>query len=106
MEEEIYLLEFKTIEDLTISFEKIKKAWHEQGIVHKEKLRKKDIQFEEIGNYGISIDIDLIPEEIQSAQEVLNWFRDKPIIDACHKELNIKLLNPLKLKNLDCIGKI
>ena len=99
MEEEIYVLQFKTIEDLTISFEKIKKAWHEQGLVHKEKLQKKLIRFKEIGDYGVCIDIDLIPDTIET-QEVLNWFRDKPIIDACHNELNIKLLNPLKLKKL------
>lgn len=97
MEEEIYVLQFKTIEDLTISYEKIKHAWHEQGLVYKEKLRKKEIQFGEIGDYGISIDIDLLPEGVMT-QEVLNWFRDKHIIDACHNELNIKLLNPLKLK--------
>jgi len=86
-----YLLPFKNPEQLENAVDKIKEAWREQGIVHREELRKKNIQYGEIGDYGFSVDIDLIPKSVDVAK-VMDSFRNNPIIDACHKELNVEIL--------------
>jgi hypothetical protein len=89
MEEETFLLPFKTIEDLIESVDKLKKAWGEQGFVHREKLRANNVDFDRIGDYGLSLDLDLIPKNL-NPQDVCNWFRETPIIDNCNQELNVK----------------
>lgn len=85
---EVYLLPFKNWYDLEESYNKIKESFEKDNILLKKKLREAQVPYEEIGDIGISIDIDKIPEHL-IPQQVLLWGKIHPVLDKTYSELNI-----------------
>lgn len=80
-----FTLQFFGIEDLIRKTERLKAAHKIQSETVKETLRQNAIQFNEIGDYAVAIDIGLISED---KLDVIKK-QDTTFLDSVYEELNV-----------------
>jgi len=89
--EQIYQLSFSNIYELEEKFKLIKEAFIKDNNDHKDYLIKNNIEFQEIDNCGVAVNVDTIPNNLKT-KEVLDYFKNLPNLEyACAKNIISKV---------------